>query len=152
MASNSTSPTISTTSSSGNSEEDLQQKMDERRQKRMLSNRESARRSRMRKQKHLDELMAQVTLLRNENNQILSRMHVTTQHYLTLEAENATLRAQIMELSARLQGLTEMLGYMQDLSGLCMDPVEQYPDPLLRPWDVPLMNQPITASADIFQY
>ncbi|XP_055806916.1 bZIP transcription factor 11-like [Solanum dulcamara] len=94
------------------SEEDLQQLMDERKRKRMISNRESARRSRMRKQKHLDDLMSQLSHLRKENKEILTSMSVTTQNYLNIEAENSILRAQVSELGHRLHSLTEIISVL----------------------------------------
>lgn len=94
------------------SEEDLQQVMDQRKRKRMISNRESARRSRLRKQKHLDDLMAQVAQLRKQNNEILTGLKVTTQHYMNVESENTILRAQAAELSHRLQSLIEIVGFL----------------------------------------
>ncbi|KAF5180523.1 bZIP transcription factor, partial [Thalictrum thalictroides] len=95
MASSSGTSSGSTQLQNSGSEEDLQLLMNQRKQKRMLSNRESARRSRMRKQKHLDELMAQVAQLRKENGQILTNLHITTQQYLNIESENSVLRAQM---------------------------------------------------------
>ncbi|GAA0141668.1 DNA-binding transcription factor [Lithospermum erythrorhizon] len=105
-------------SSSGNSsenissEKELQNLINERKRKRMQSNRESARRSRMRKQKHLDDLMAQVDQLRKENNQILTSINITTEQFLNVEAENSVIRAQMVELSQRLESLNEILSYM----------------------------------------
>ncbi|XP_047181136.1 bZIP transcription factor 44-like [Vigna umbellata] len=91
------------------SEEDLQAVMDQRKRKRMKSNRESARRSRMRKQKHLDDLVTQVAQLRKENQQILTTVNITTQQFLSVEAENSVLRAQVGELSHRLESLNEII-------------------------------------------
>ncbi|KAK8364362.1 hypothetical protein V6Z12_A03G225400 [Gossypium hirsutum] len=96
-----TSSGSSTMVTNSGSDEDLQALMNERKRKRMISNRESARRSRMRKQKHLDDLVAQVSQLQNENHQILTRVSITTQRYLNVEAENSVLRAQANELSHR---------------------------------------------------
>lgn len=89
---------------------------DQRKRKRMLSNRESARRSRQRKQKHLDDLTAQASQLRKENAQIVTALNVTTQHYLGVEAENSVLRTQMMELTQRLQSLNEILNCMNAAS------------------------------------
>ncbi|XP_051147442.1 bZIP transcription factor 44-like [Andrographis paniculata] len=91
------------------SEEDLQLIMEQRKRKRMISNRESARRSRLRKQKHLDGLMAQVAHIRKENQQILTTVNLTKQQYVAIQSENDILRAQLAELTQRLNSLNEIV-------------------------------------------
>ncbi|KAJ6919372.1 ocs element-binding factor 1-like [Populus alba x Populus x berolinensis] len=100
------------------SEEDPLQIMDLRKRKRMLSNRESARRSRMKKQKHLDDLTGQLGQLARENNEILTRMNAISQLYMHIEAENSILRAQMVELSHRLGSLNEIIEYANFSDGL----------------------------------
>ncbi|GMH24567.1 hypothetical protein Nepgr_026410 [Nepenthes gracilis] len=85
------------------------QQSEHRKKKRMLSNRESARRSRQRKLMHVVDLTAQVSRLRNENSQILSTVNVTEQLYLAVEGENSILRAQLAELHHRLKALYEII-------------------------------------------
>ncbi|XP_010931749.1 bZIP transcription factor 53 [Elaeis guineensis] len=133
------------------SEEDAQLMMDERKRKRMLSNRESARRSRMRKQQHLDDLMSQVALLKEENSQISMQINLFTQQYVRLESENTVLRTQLMELTDRLRSLNSLLHLVEELSGMSMD-IPEIPDPFLKPWQVPCPAQPIVASAEMFQW
>ncbi|KAJ6929910.1 ocs element-binding factor 1-like [Populus alba x Populus x berolinensis] len=94
--------------------------MDLRKRKRMISNRESARRSRMKKQKHLDDLTGQLGQLARENNEILTRMNAVSQLYMHIEAENSILRAQMAELSHRLGSLNEIIEYIGD--GFFMNP------------------------------
>ncbi|KAJ9551748.1 hypothetical protein OSB04_015793 [Centaurea solstitialis] len=119
----SSSGTATTTSSGGSgsgsypvqnsgSEEELQRLMDQRKRKRMVSNRESARRSRMRKQKHLDELVTQLSRLRTENNRIAGDVSVTLQRFTIMEAENSVLKAQAAELGRRLESLNQMIEFM----------------------------------------
>ncbi|KAL5996392.1 hypothetical protein ACLOJK_026470 [Asimina triloba] len=124
---------------------------DQRKQKRMLSNRESARRSRMRKQKHLDDLIAQVGQLKTDNGQIASRINAAMQHLMKVDSENMILRTQVMELTERLQSLNSVLHAMEEISGLAMD-IPEIPDPLMRPWQLPCPSQPIVASAYMRQY
>ncbi|KAL8060374.1 hypothetical protein ABFX02_02G021100 [Erythranthe guttata] len=104
---------ISSNSSSGlqnsGSEGDL---LDQRKRKRMISNRESARRSRLRKQKHLDGLMAQVAHLRKENHHMLTALNLTAHHYVGVESENTILRAQAAELTSRLHSLNEIVSFL----------------------------------------
>ncbi|XP_041022800.1 bZIP transcription factor 44-like [Juglans microcarpa x Juglans regia] len=159
MASSSTGASLgsSTLQNSGTSEGDLHDHvMDQRKRKRMLSNRESARRSRQRKQKHLDDLMTQVCQLAKENNQILTSMNMTSQVYLNIEAENSILRAQMAELNQRLESLNEIVNYVNSTTGLfgTGDSTQTTHDNslILQPWSSPYMNHPITASADIFMY
>ncbi|CAI9763745.1 unnamed protein product [Fraxinus pennsylvanica] len=171
MASSSGNSSGSTQIQNSGSEGDLQQSMDQRKRKRMQSNRESARRSRLRKQKHLDDMMAKVTELKDENNLILTRINVTTQHYMNVEAENSVLSAQMMELSQRLQSLNEILNYINSNTATvaattaaaaepatnCMFQAEEfqgfYDGFLNNPWNLMYLNQqPIMASADMFDY
>lgn len=110
MASSSGNSSISTKSQSSGSEGDLQVVItDERKNKRKQSNRESARRSRMRKRNHLDQLTKQLSQLAKNNGEILATIDITTQHYLNVEAENSILRAQMGELSQRLQSLNDIV-------------------------------------------
>ncbi|KAF9618184.1 hypothetical protein IFM89_000653 [Coptis chinensis] len=125
--------------------------VDERKKRRMLSNRESARRSRMRKQQHLDELLNQVSQLQKENNEIVQHVNATTELYVQAESENNILRAQMMELSDRLQSLNSVLYIVEEVSGYSMD-IPEIPDPLLKPWQLPCPSQPIMASANMFQF
>lgn len=156
MASSSGTSSGSFTVQNSGSEEDLQALMDQRKRKRMISNRESARRSRMRKQKHLDDLAAQVAQLRNENHQILTSVNITTQQYLAVEAENSVLRAQMGELSHRLESLNEIIDFLNATNGAFGGPSAAEPPPdsyfNFNPFNMGYLNQPIMASADILQY
>ncbi|KAE8654332.1 Sec14p-like phosphatidylinositol transfer family protein isoform 1 [Hibiscus syriacus] len=143
------STTTTVTQNSGSAEEDhLQAVIDERKRKRMVSNRESARRSRMRKQKHWDDLMTQATQLRKQNHDITSNINFTAQHLLNIEADNSVLRAQLNELGQRLESLNEIIGFLND-----DDDHEPAVDSFLNPLNLAYLNQPIMASADnMFQY
>ena len=138
------------------SEEDLLALMDQRKRKRMISNRESARRSRMRKQKHLDDLVNQVAQLSKENQQIISTVDQTNQQYLAIEADNSVLRAQMGELSHRLQSLNEIIDFLNANSNgmygsTFIDPTANN-GIFYNPLSVGFLNQPIMASADFLQY
>ncbi|XP_065882040.1 bZIP transcription factor 11-like [Euphorbia lathyris] len=127
--------------------------IDQRKRKRMQSNRESARRSRMRKQKHLDDLSTQVSQLRKDNNQICTSINITTQHYLTIEAENSVLRAQMMELSHRLDSLNEILNFINTNNGGFQSDYQDLHSVVdHNNLSCIYLNQPLMASPDLFQY
>lgn len=133
------------------SERGLQEIMDQKKRKRMVSNRESARRSRMRKQKHLDGLVAQVGQLSCENSHIVTNMKLTGQMYLNLDAENSILRAQLAELTHRLDSLNEIMNCLNSTDGFFE--TDNHDDPMisggvdsfLNPWNLLNVNQPIMA-------
>ncbi|WOL15990.1 hypothetical protein Cni_G24772 [Canna indica] len=136
---------------SSSSEGDSQPMIDERKRKRMLSNRESARRSRMRKQQHLDELITQQAQLQSQNNQIAMQIDRVSQQYIKVDSDNAILRAQVNELTERLQSMNSVLRRVVEVSGMHMD-IPEIPDPLLKPWQLPCATQPIMASANMLQF
>ncbi|CAN6905864.1 hypothetical protein Bca4012_095918 [Brassica carinata] len=117
---------------------------DERKRKRMISNRESARRSRMRKQKQLGDLINEVTVLKNDNAKITEQVDVATRKYVEMESRNDVLRAQASELTERLRSLNSVLEMVEEISGQALD------IPEINPWQVSCPMQPISASADMF--
>ncbi|KAK1414442.1 hypothetical protein QVD17_30186 [Tagetes erecta] len=144
---------------SSGSEPDLQQLIDQRKEKRMISNRESARRSRQRKQKHLDDLATQVSQLKKKNDMMITDVNITTQGYMSVEMENRVLRAQAAELSRRLQSLNDIIDFMcLSVDDGCGFVEEQYVGTELvdefmgNSVSCVYGNQPILASADMFMY
>ncbi|RWV93086.1 hypothetical protein BHE74_00016501 [Ensete ventricosum] len=120
------------------SEGDSQPAIDERKRKRMLSNRESARRSRMKKQQHLNDLMNQMAHIKIQNSRIAEQIHLVTQQYIKVESDNAVLRAQLSELAERLQSVNSVLRSLEEVSGIAMD-IPSIPSSLLKPFKPPTM-------------
>ncbi|XP_043722786.1 bZIP transcription factor 53-like [Telopea speciosissima] len=133
-------------SSSGSEGDPQYAGIDDRKRKRMLSNRESARRSRQKKQQHLDELITQVSQLQKQNSEIAQSTEAILQHYNQIESENQVLRARMTELNDRLGSLNSFLGFMEDTGDLFMINSPEITDPLLKPWQLPCPSQPIMAS------
>ncbi|GMP87484.1 hypothetical protein CsSME_00039835 [Camellia sinensis var. sinensis] len=133
------------------SDEDLRYAgVDERKRKRMISNRESARRSRMKKQQHLDGLISQVTQLQNGNKLIEQKVNKVDNMYIKLVSQNNVLRAQLVELTDRLCSLNSVLRVAEEVSGFAID-IPEIPDTLLEPWQLPCSVQTVAASANMFQ-
>ena len=130
--------------SSGSESDPRYANMDDKKRKRMISNRESARRSRMKKQQHMDQLLNQVTTLKSEIAEHSQTIDAVSQRYVAVELENNVLRAQLMELTDRLTSLNSVLKMVEEVSGFSMD----IPDVLLEPWHLPCPLQPVS---NIFQ-
>ncbi|KAK2457062.1 hypothetical protein P8452_03962 [Trifolium repens] len=120
--------------SSGSDGGDLQ--IDERKRKRMLSNRESAKRSRMRKQKQIEDLTEEAGRLQIENDRVAKRIKATEDAYVEMEAANNVIRAQTMELAERLRFLNSVIDVAEDVNGFSIE-MAMIPDPLLKPWFIP---------------
>ncbi|RDX85454.1 Light-inducible protein CPRF2, partial [Mucuna pruriens] len=110
---------------------------DVKRVRRMLSNRESARRSRRRKQAHLSELETQVSQLRGENSSLLKRFADVSQKYNDAAVDNRVLKADVETLRAkvkmaeetvkRITGLNPMFHAMTEISSMGMPLFDESP-------------------------
>lgn len=124
---------------------------DEKKRKRMISNRESARRSRMKKQQHVDKLIAEMSQLQSQNKVVMQKINEATDMFVGVASENNVLRAQLSELTDRLYSLNSVLHIVEEVSGLAMD-IPQVPETLMEPWQLPCPAQPITTSANMFNF
>ncbi|KAL5566280.1 hypothetical protein UlMin_029444 [Ulmus minor] len=89
---------------------------DAKRVRRMLSNRESARRSRRRKQAHLTELETQVAQLRVENSSLLNRLTDISHKYNEAAVDNRVLKADVETLRAKVKMTEEMVRRMTGIN------------------------------------
>ncbi|KAJ6335306.1 hypothetical protein OIU77_025284 [Salix suchowensis] len=83
--------------------------IDERRRRRMLSNRESARRSRWRKKRHYEDLTQQLNRLEIVNRELKNRLGSILNQSHVLWRENDRLVLESMALKARLSELCHAL-------------------------------------------
>ncbi|KAK6921845.1 Basic-leucine zipper domain [Dillenia turbinata] len=89
---------LSNNSTSDEADEQQLSIIDERKQRRMISNRESARRSRMRKQRHLDELWSQLLRLRTENHNLIDKLNHMSERQDSVLEENSRLKEEVSDL------------------------------------------------------
>lgn len=89
---------------------------DERKQRRKISNRESARRSRMRKRRHMEELWSMLVQLINENKCLVDELSRAREGYekvieenMKLRDENSKSRKMIDEIGLMKSGLIGFL-------------------------------------------
>lgn len=85
---------------------------DERKRRRMQSNRESARRSRWRKKRHVENLNNDVNRFTIENQHLKNRLGLAVHQLSLLYSENERLRTESVALMARLSHLHLTLGSM----------------------------------------
>ncbi|GMI69470.1 basic region/leucine zipper motif 53 [Hibiscus trionum] len=134
------------------SSSDSDPNIEEKKRKRMLSNRESARRSRAKKQKQLEDLVNEASTLQEENNQFTEKIKVTTERFMEMESSNNVLRARVMELTDRVNSLNMLLQQLAgEGSGYTVD-IPEITDTLMQPWQTPFPLIPIMASADVIDF
>lgn len=104
----------------------------------------------MRKQQRLEELTSETTQLQNQNSICRDKIDSVERNYRAIDAENNVLRAQLAELTERLNSLNSLAQCCSDTTGFPVD-IPEIPDAWLEPWQLPCPIQPITAS-DMFQF
>ncbi|XP_027154733.1 basic leucine zipper 9-like isoform X2 [Coffea eugenioides] len=83
--------------------------MDLKRIKRMVSNRESARRSRRRKQAHLADLEQQVEQLRGENGSLFKQLADASQQFKDASTNNRVLKSDVEAFRAKVKLAEDMV-------------------------------------------
>lgn len=136
--------------SSSGSEEDGRYTMitDDKKRKRMISNRESAKRSRMKRQQHVQDLNNQIMFYKNRRNEITQNINNFTQQFTAVENQNRIMRAQKEELRKRLEAAELVSSYLDAAKGYSMDTAEES---WYNPWQ-PSQSMPIMTSAEFFQF
>ncbi|CAH8376726.1 unnamed protein product [Eruca vesicaria subsp. sativa] len=93
---------------------------DERRKKRKLSNRESAKRSRVKKQKHLEEMSIQLNQLKFENRELTNQLRYVYYHSQRINMENDRLRLEHRMLYDTLLNIRVLMLRQTERSSNCV--------------------------------
>ncbi|KAI3460134.1 hypothetical protein Pfo_016797 [Paulownia fortunei] len=83
--------------------------VEERKRRRMVSNRESARRSRLRKKRHLENLTNEVNRLKVENRELKNLLCVLTHDCHLVQRDSNRLLSESIYLQHKLTGLHQIL-------------------------------------------
>ncbi|XAR57012.1 hypothetical protein NMG60_11025009 [Bertholletia excelsa] len=122
--------------------------MDEKKRRRMISNRESARRSRMRREQHIKDLTNEITLLKSTNVELAREVDSVSRQALAVELDNRVLARRREELARRLDSLEMVSSYV------CGQQRER--DSLQcnsqQPWQLPQQPMPLIASVGMLQF
>lgn len=108
----STTTTTATLSSSSDTNRSVYS-VEEQKHRRMISNRESARRSRQRKKRHLEELVTEMNRLKCENRELKKQLCLATYQSHVVMVETESLRSEFCNLQTRLSRLYTSLMSMQ---------------------------------------
>lgn len=111
--------------------------LDEQKKKRMESNRDAARRSRMKKQQHVNKLIAEISQLQTHNKVIMSKINEAANMFVYVSSENNVLRTQLSELTTKLHSLNSLLCSVNK-------------DAFVEPYQFAYPPQPVTYSANMF--
>ncbi|KAL3514366.1 hypothetical protein ACH5RR_027083 [Cinchona calisaya] len=107
--------------------------VEERKRRRMISNRESAKRSRWRKKKQVEDLTNQMNQLKLENRELKNRLCLVTDQCHALQRDSTWLMAQSINLQQKLAGLNQILVNMQlQQSALTLEKPNQSPNYMIN--------------------
>uniref|UniRef100_A0A166CIS2 BZIP domain-containing protein n=2 Tax=Daucus carota subsp. sativus TaxID=79200 RepID=A0A166CIS2_DAUCS len=119
---------------------------DENKRKRMQSNREAARRSRMKKQQHVHELITEIGQLQNQCKVIMSKINQVTNMFLGVVSENNASRAQLSDMTKRFHLLKSVVQFVEEAEDLGID----VSDVLMESPKFPCPKQQVPTSANMF--
>ncbi|XP_076911128.1 bZIP transcription factor 53-like [Bidens hawaiensis] len=125
-------------------------KVDEKKMKRMISNCESARRSRMKKQQHMKDLNDQIFYLTKKRDEMLLKIEGIAKENTVMEIENMVLRSQKQELEKRLEYANQVCGWYEGVGGdVSLASVGGVQEPWIRPWEQkqPSNSMPVMSSS-----
>ncbi|XP_076928913.1 bZIP transcription factor 44-like [Bidens hawaiensis] len=107
----------------------------EKKMKRKISNRESSKRSRMKRDQHMKDLSDKLFYFMKKRDEMLPKMKGIAQEYAAMEVENMVLRSQKQELEKRLEYAKSVCGWCEGDGYGSMSSMGGFQEPWLRPWD-----------------
>ncbi|KAI3683936.1 hypothetical protein L1987_84451 [Smallanthus sonchifolius] len=103
----------------------------EKKMKRKISNRESAKRSRMKRDQHMKDLNDQIFYFAKKRDEMLLKMEGIMHEYTAMEMENMVLSSQKQELEKRLEYAKSVCGWCEGDGHMSISTIGGFQEP----WD-----------------